>query len=526
MRRYRATKIVATLGPKSSTLEVIEKLFISGVDVFRLNFSHGTPEEHQQNYNAIRLLEKKYRRPVAIMQDLQGPKLRIGKFENGAVTLFEGQQFTLDLKEEIPGNHERVSIPHPEIFEAVREGTILLINDGKVRLRVSETYKDSCEAFVLIGGTISDHKGLNVPSVALPISSMTPKDHKDLKFGLEMGVDFVALSFVQKPDDIHEARELIGTRAGIISKIEKPLAVQHVKEIVRLSDAVMIARGDLGVEMLPEDVPSVQKQVVRESRSLGKPVIVATQMLETMVENPTPTRAEASDVACAVYEGSDAVMLSAETASGAHPIESVMIMNRIIERVEGDAYYRMILDTHHPIPEATASDAITAAARKISDTLSLKAIVTLTTSGSTALRAARERPNAPIVGITPDRLTARLLTLTWGTHAIQLPEKLADAPLPTIMNLVYRGILAEDFAAVGDEILVTVGAQFKGEDKHQVFKAGSTRGLFILNVKDPREEEWEEGSEEDWQKQGNNHGETQSFPSEIIPEFEQDLELN
>ncbi|HBN21978.1 MAG TPA: pyruvate kinase [Holosporales bacterium] len=488
MRRYRATKIVATLGPASSSQDVIEKLFLGGVDVFRLNFSHGTHQDHQKNYKTIRTLEEKYRRPISIMQDLQGPKLRIGQFENSSVTLREGQRFTLDLKEDLPGNNERVSLPHPEIFEAIREGTILLINDGKIRLRVSEIYKDSCETFVLVGGEISNNKGLNVPSVALPISSLTPKDREDLEFGLELGVDFVALSFVQKPDDIIEARDIIGVRAGIIAKIEKPLAVQHIKEIVRLSDAIMIARGDLGVEMMPEDVPSVQKQIVRDCRSMGRPVIVATQMLETMVEHPTPTRAEASDVACAVYEGVDAVMLSAETAAGKNPIEAVNIMNRIIERVEGDSYYRMTLDTHHPIPEATASDAITAAARKISDTLSLKAIVTLTTSGSTTLRAARERPNAPIVGITPDRLTAHLLVLTWGTHAIQLPEELADKPLPGIMHTVYQGILAENFAAVGDEILVTVGAQFKGTDKHQVFKAGSTRGLFILKVRDPRED--------------------------------------
>lgn len=488
MRRYRATKIVATLGPASSTPEIIDQLFLSGVDVFRLNFSHGTHADHQRNYDIIRALEQKYRRPICIMQDLQGPKLRIGKFENGSVTLVEGQPFTLDLKTEIPGNHERVSVPHPEIFQAIREGTMILINDGKVRLRVSETYQDSCEVFVMAGGKISDHKGLNVPSVALPISPLTAKDRVDLKFGLNMGVDFVALSFVQKPDDILEARELIGAHAGIIAKIEKPLAVQHIREIVRLSDAVMIARGDLGVEMLPEDVPSVQKQVVRECRAVGRPVIVATQMLETMVESSTPTRAEASDVACAVYEGVDAVMLSAETAAGSYPIEAVTIMNRIIERVESDAYYRTILDAHHPIPEATAADAITAAARKISDTLSLKAIVTLTTSGTTTLRAARERPYTPIVGITPDRLTAHLLTLTWGTHAIQLPADLMDAPMPTIMNLVFSGILAEGFAVVGDEILVTIGAQFRGGDQHQVFKAGSTRGLFILKVKDPRED--------------------------------------
>jgi pyruvate kinase len=487
MRRYRSTKIVATLGPASSTPEILEQLFLNGVDVFRLNFSHGTHEEHAQRYQILRELEKKYRRPIGIMQDLQGPKLRIGIFQEGHVLLKTGQKFTLDFKS-LPGTSERVYLPHPEIFQAVHEKALILLNDGRIRLRITETGTDFFETEVLVGGELSDHKGLNAPSIALPISSLTEKDRKDLDFGLSLGMDWVALSFVQKPDDIHEARALIGDAAGIIAKIEKPLAVQHIKEIVFLSDGIMIARGDLGVEMLPEDVPSVQKQIVRECRTVGKPVIVATQMLETMVHSPTPTRAEASDVASAVYEGVDAVMLSAETASGDYPLEAVTMMNRIIERVEKDPYYRKILDTYHPAPDPTIADAITAAARKISDTLNLKTIVTLTTTGTTTLRAARERPNATIIGLTPDRLTAHILTLTWGTHPILLPEGLAKKPLPALMNMVCQAVLTEGFAERNEEILITVGAQFQHAQDHTVFKPGSTRGLFIQKVKDPREE--------------------------------------
>ena len=375
-------------------------------------------------------------------------------------------------------------------FESLKEGSIIQLNDGKIRLRVSEVYKDFCETFVLEGGELSDHKGLNIPGHALQISSLTDKDKADLEFGLSLGVDFVALSFVQKPEDIKIARELIGARAGIIAKIEKPMAVKHIAEIVHLSDAVMVARGDLGIEMPPEDIPSVQKKIVRQSRAVGKPVIIATQMLETMIHSSIPTRAEASDVATAVYEGVDAVMLSAETAAGQNPLEAVTMMNRIIERVETDHYYRVSLDTYHPVPQATASDSITIAARKISDTLNLKALVTLTKSGTTALKAARERPSVPIIGITPDYLTAHILTLTWGTHAILLPEALASCPLPAVTNMIYSAVLAENYANIGDEILVTVGAQFEGQNKHEVFHAGSTRGLFILKVKDPREDEF------------------------------------
>lgn len=484
MRRYRTTKILATLGPASSSLEVIEKLFLNGVDVFRLNFSHGTHETHQQNFEWIRRLEKKYQQPIGILQDLQGPKLRVGKFKDGQINLQVGQKFTLDLNEDL-GADKRVSLPHPEIFSALHEGSEILLNDGQIRLQVESCTQSSCTTRVIFGGTLSDHKGVNVPGVTLPIKALTKKDLTDLDFGLNLGVDWVALSFVQRPEDVQQARDLIGKRAWIISKIEKPMAMNHLDKIVTLSDAIMIARGDLGVEMLPEDVPSVQKQIIRVCRAQGRPVVVATQMLDSMVSHPTPTRAEASDVATAVYDGVDAVMLSAESASGMFPVETVTMMNRIIERVETDPYYRKIMSTDHPIPETTSADAVTVAARKIAETLSLKAIVTLTATGTTTLRAARERPNAPLIGMTPDPLTAHLLTLTWGVHPILLPEELKNQPFDQVLSFLCAKIITGGFAEKADQILVTVGVPFAcGKQQQNVFQNGTTCGLYILNVQE------------------------------------------
>jgi pyruvate kinase len=383
---------------------------------------------------------------------------------------------------------ERVHLPHPELFAALHPGSDVLLNDGQIRLRVESLTEDRCVTRVIFGGELSNHKGVNIPGVALPIAAITEKDRADLLYGLELGVDFVALSFVQRPEDLFEARALIEDRAVLVAKVEKPLAVQRLKEIVHACDAVMIARGDLGVEMHPEDVPSVQKQIIRECRAQGRPVIVATQMLDSMISHPVPTRAEASDVACAVYDGVDAVMLSAESASGQYPIETVIMMNRIIERVESDPHYRRVLDAQHPVPDPTASDAITAAARKIAETLSLKAIVTMTTSGTTTIRASRERPNAPLIGVTPDPLTAHALTLVWGTHPILIPLKdMEKLSFPELMNFICQAMLSEGFADAGDDILVTIGAQFGTDHDYRIFKTGTTRGLYILNVQDPRD---------------------------------------
>lgn len=470
MRRQRSAKIIATLGPASSTVPMIEKLFLAGVDAFRLNFSHGTHEDHRERHRIIRELEKKVNRPIGIVLDLQGPKLRIGSFREKTINLEEGQRFILD-HDATPGDATRILLPHPEIFKALQKGAELLLDDGKVHLRVQNITPEQIETRVITAGPLSDRKGLNVPTVALDISPMTPKDREDLTFGLALGVDWVALSFVQSPKDVLEAKELIGDRAGVISKLEKPLAIEHLEEIVRLSDAIMVARGDLGVEMPPEEVPSIQKRIVRCCRKAGKPVVVATQMLDSMVKSPTPTRAEASDVATAVYDGADAVMLSAESASGEYPVESVAMMDRIITHVEQDPFYRTMQEASLPEPEATTSDAITAAARQVAHTLKAAAIVTFTTTGTTTFRAARERPEAPILAITPSLKTARKLALVWGVHAVQSREV---SSFSEVVNDACVVAEQTGFAKTSDHIIVTAGIPFQ--------VAGSTNILRIAQI--------------------------------------------
>ena len=343
MRRNRKAKIVATLGPASSDKKIIKKLLSAGADVFRLNFSHGTHQDHQDRIDTIRELEKELDRPVAILADLQGPKLRVGDFEGGKVTLVRGRTVRLDLKAKL-GTAELLPLPHKEVFAALSKGTTLLLDDGNLRLEITKSGSDHAEAKVIVGGTLSNHKGLNVPGVVLPVSPITAKDRKDLKFALDAGVDWIALSFVQRPEDVAEARRLVAGRAPILIKIEKPQAIDRLQELVEIADAVMVARGDLGVELPPEDVPDRQKQIIEACRLAGKPVVVATQMLDSMVHSPAPTRAEASDVATAVYDGADAVMLSAESAAGDYPTEAVTMMDRIIQRTEGSIFYRKIID--------------------------------------------------------------------------------------------------------------------------------------------------------------------------------------
>lgn len=478
MRRYRATKIVATLGPVSSSPEVIEQLFLKGVDVFRLNFSHGTHETHLKNYKIIRSLETKYGRPIGILQDLQGPKLRVGAFKEGKIELKAGDHFRFDL-DPTPGDSKRVNLPHPEIFAALKKETDLLLDDGKLRLKVQNCGPDFAETTVIIGGPLSNSKGVNVPGVALPISALTEKDRKDLAFGLEMGVDWIALSFVQRPEDIMEVKAIIGNEAGIIAKLEKPMAIEHLEEIVSVADGVMVARGDLGVEMLPETVPNLQKRIIRVCRMSGKPVIVATQMLDSMVNLPTPTRAEVSDVAAAVYDGVDAVMLSAESASGSYAEESVSIMNRIIESVEKDSYYYQQLKNSRTPWQATSSDAITAGARQVAETISATAIITLTTTGSTALRAARERPQTPILALTPSPQVARRLSLVWGVHPIEMQE--FDS-IVEIDSRVSHLAMQNEFARKGDNLILTIGGDFTQPDTPRVFHSGTTRLLSIITV--------------------------------------------
>ncbi len=481
MRRHRHGKILATLGPSSASEEIIENLFLAGVDNFRLNFSHGDHQDHQQRYNTIRKIEAKHGRPIGVVADLQGPKLRVSTFAQEKVHLKTGQHFRLDLNPE-PGDEQRVCLPHPEIFAALEEGTDLLLDDGKLRLRVISFGSDHAITQVITGGVLSNRKGVNVPQVALGISALTDKDRRDLRFAIEMGANWIALSFVQRPEDVQELRALIGEDIGIISKLEKPKAIDHLEEIVQLSDAVMVARGDLGVEMPLEEVPSVQKRIIKACRALGRPVIVATQMLDSMVHSPTPTRAETSDVATAIYEGVDAVMLSAESASGDYPLESVTMMNRIIESVEKDPFYRTMLESSHTAAESTPSDAITAAARQVAHTLGSKVIATLTNSGSTTLRAARERPMASILGLTPNLNTAQRLALAWGTHPLVIEE-------PKSSSEAFRqaAVLAQEegFVEVGDEIVVTAAAQLTSNNHpFMVFKTGSTRVLRIMKIGD------------------------------------------
>jgi pyruvate kinase len=457
MRRQRKAKIVATLGPASSTRKQIEALFKAGADIFRLNLSHGTHEDHRARYDIIREIEDDLDRPIGVLVDLQGPKLRVGTFKDGGVELKAGQSFRFDLDSKKPGDEKRAPLPHPEILEAVEPGSNLLLDDGRIRVVVKKEGKDCIDCEVLTGGRLTDRKGVNIPDAVLNVSPLTKKDREDLRFGLDLGADWIALSFVQRPEDIAEARRLIAGRARIIAKLEKPAAIEHLDEIIELSDAVMVARGDLGVELPAEVVPGLQKRIVVASRKAGKPVVVATQMLESMVSAPTPTRAEASDVATAIYDGADAVMLSAESASGKYPLEAVSIMNRIIEQTERDPSYRRIIDAQHSDPEATGADAISAAAAQVARTLTASAIVTYTTSGSTALRVARERPDAPILCLTQDLATARRLALLWGAHCVH------TADIRTFSEMVEKATrvaLKQEFAKKGERLVITAGVPF------------------------------------------------------------------
>jgi pyruvate kinase len=456
MRRQRKAKILATLGPASSTREQITALFRAGADVFRLNFSHGTHDDHQARYDLIREIEEELERPIGILMDLQGPKLRVGTMAGGSIELKTGGTYRFDL-DEAKGDAKRAQLPHPEIFAAVKPGINLLIDDGRLRLRVKSSGSDFAECDVVVGGKLSDRKGVNVPDVVLPLSPLTGKDRDDLRFGIDLGCDWVAMSFVQRPEDVAELRKLISGRAKVMAKLEKPAAIDRLEEIIELSDAVMVARGDLGVEMPPEDVPAIQKRIIAAGRKSGKPVVVATQMLDSMVHAPAPTRAEASDVATAVYDGADAVMLSAETASGQYPIEAVAMMDRIIARVERDPAYRQILDARHPDPQPTGHDAISAAAAQVAHTLSVSAIVTYSTSGSTVLRVARERPEVPILALTASLSTARALSLAWGAHCVQVPD------LKRFSEMVERACstaLSQEMANVGDRLVITAGVPF------------------------------------------------------------------
>jgi pyruvate kinase len=432
---------------------MIEKLFVAGVDVFRINMSHTSHVLLKELHGSIRSIESKVNRPIGILADLQGPKIRIGTFKDKEVQIKAGDTFTFDT-DETPGDNKRVYLPHPEIFASVKVGDFLLLNDGRLRVEITGVSPSRIDTTIIFGGTLSNRKGVNLPNTLLPIPALTEKDRSDLEAAASIGVDWIALSFVQRPEDVAEARALIAGRAGVMAKIEKPSALLCLEDILKVSDGIMVARGDLGVELPLETVPARQKQLTRAARRAGKPVVVATQMLESMIVEPVPTRAEVSDVATAVYEGADAIMLSAESASGAWPEKAVATMDKIAQSAEGDSFYRGIMNAQRNDPEPTTADAISTAARSISETLAVAAIVSYTESGSTAMRVARERPNIPIITLTPIPATARRLALAWGQHCILTPN--ADN-LEHMIDTACQFASSEGFAEEGQRIIITVG---------------------------------------------------------------------
>ena len=454
--RSRKVRILATLGPASDTPAMIERLYRAGADAFRLNMSHGDQAGKLPVIAAIRALEARYERPTTILADLQGPKLRVGRFAHGSAQLATGSRFVFD-RAAAPGDATRVELPHREIFAAIEPGARLLLDDGKLVLRVVEHDADRIVTTVEVGGILSNNKGLNVPDVVVPVPALTDKDRSDLDFACEAGVDWVALSFVQRPEDLMEARRLIGGRAALLAKIEKPAAIDRLDEIVEQCDAVMVARGDLGVELPPQNLPPLQKRIVEVSRRMGRPVVVATQMLESMIKSPSPTRAEVSDVATAIYDGADAIMLSAESAAGDWPVESVAMMNAIGEAVEHDPSHGDRIHFTITKPDPTTADALAEAAKTIAATAGAAAIICYTTSGSTARRVARERPSVPLLVLTPSEVTARRLGLLWGTHAVQTRDV---ASFEEMVAKAKRMALRHGIARAGDRVIVLAGVPF------------------------------------------------------------------
>ena len=455
--RGRKVKILATLGPASRSPEMIAKLLRAGADAFRVNMSHGDHETHAQTITAIRAAERDFGRPVAVLCDLQGPKLRVGQFKDGKAVIRHSGHFTFD-RDPAPGDENRVCLPHPELFSVLHKGQRLLIDDGKLRLKVIEASEDRILCSAEVGGVIMDRKGVNVPDAVVPIPALTEKDRRDLAFAVDQGADWIALSFVQRPEDVAEARRLIGgTGTALMAKIEKPAAVDRIEEIIELADGIMVARGDLGVELNPEEVPPIQKRIVGAARRSGKPVVVATQMLESMIESPAPTRAEVSDVANAVYDGADAVMLSAETASGAWPEEAVTIMHRIAGQVERDPGYRHQVSFAHVMPDTTTADALSHACASIAEALPIAGIIVFTGSGSTARRVARERPAAPMLVMTPSQRIARRLALLWGAHAVNTKD------IGSFEEMIGKGkrmALRHGFGSAGSKLIALAGVPF------------------------------------------------------------------
>ncbi|MDW3223207.1 MAG: pyruvate kinase [Paracoccaceae bacterium] len=478
MRRTRNVKIVATLGPASDTREMIQALHAAGADVFRLNMSHGSHEEIREKHAIIREIEKESGGSICILADLQGPKLRVGVFANEDGEMLEdGAAFRMDL-DEAEGDATRVCLPHPEIFAALEPGSSLLVNDGKIRLKVDACGPDFADCTVIAGGVISNRKGVNVPDVVLPLAALSDKDRKDLAFVCDLGVDWLALSFVQRPEDVLEASDLANGRAAILSKIEKPAAVKNFDDILKVSDGIMVARGDLGVELPVQNVPPIQKRLVRKCRSAAKPVIVATQMMESMIDSPMPTRAEVSDVATAIYEGADAVMLSAESAAGSYPIEAVTTMNNVATEVEQDPTYTQIIEASRESKGATIADGIVSAAREIAETTNIKAICCFSQSGTTAALVARERPRVPIIAMTSVARTARQLTLYWGTNCV-IVDPLDRFKMAVVQSA--RAATRQGYADKDDMIVVTAGVPFNVPGSTNILRVAPCDERLIFN---------------------------------------------
>ncbi len=471
MKRNRKAKILATLGPTSSSETIIEKMFKEGCDVFRLNFSHDSIENHRKNLECIRNLEKKYNHTTCILADLQGPKLRIGQFKNDKEEIIKGDFINLDLNND-PGDKSRVNFPHPEIYEFLTPNTILLVNDGRIKLQVIENSKTSIKTEVLNNGTLSNNKGVNIPDIILPIESITNKDKADLKKAIEMNVDWIALSFVQNANDVIKLKKIVNNKAFVMAKIEKPSAVKNIDEIIEAADGIMIARGDLGVEMAPEKVPIVQKNIIKRCRYFGKPVVVATQMLESMITNFSPTRAEASDVANAIYDGTDAVMLSGESAIGNNPIKTVIVMNSIIESVEQDSNnFDLDHNTEKLKSKVNITDAITNASYSIANNADAKAIITFSVSGKTTMRMAKERAPVQVISLSPNESTARRLQLVWGVNSC-LSDDAQDAT--EMVNIACTIAKQKNLVKPDDFVIITAGVPFGN--------AGSTNLLRIAKI--------------------------------------------
>jgi len=471
MRRQRNVKVLATLGPASSSEKMIRALFEAGADAFRLNMSHGTHDGVRDMYYRIRKVEADLGRPIGILADLQGPKLRVGEVAPDTM-LEDGAEFRLNLKHGV-GDSAAAELPHKEIFEAINAGATLLLDDGKLRLEVIDAGADFAVTRVIVGGPLSSNKGVNVPDVILPVPALSPKDRRDLDFAMTLDVDWVALSFVQRPADVAEAKKIVAGRAFVMAKIEKPRALDYLDEIIEIADGIMVARGDLGVECPIETVPAIQKRITRAGRRAGKPVVVATQMLESMIDAPVPTRAEVSDVANAVFEGADAVMLSGESAVGDFPVEAVEMMDRVAQSVEHDDQFREAIDAGRIEPETTTADAITLAARQVAETLKAAAIICYTASGSTGFRASRERPNVPILVLTPVTQTARRLALAWGVHCVQTEDA------SSFLDMVIRASRVaehEEFASTGDRLVITAGVPFGSPGRTNILRIATVGG--------------------------------------------------